>query len=66
MLLVQTTDALLAVPRRLLLFSRTAEWAELVRWRIAMPLASGQDIVATVGKNDYGCRSVIALCAVLR
>jgi hypothetical protein len=56
---------MLAVPRRILLSSRTAEWAELVCWRIAMPLASGQDIVAGVGKNNYGCRSVIALCPVL-
>jgi hypothetical protein len=55
---------LLAALGRLLLSSRTAEWVELVCWRIAMPLASGQDIVAGVGKNDYGCRSVIALCAV--
>jgi hypothetical protein len=54
-----------AVPRRLLLSSRTVEWAELVCWQIPLSLASRQDIVARVGKNDYGCRSVIALCAVL-
>jgi hypothetical protein len=54
-----------AVARRLPLSSRTAEWAELVCWQIAMPLASRQDIVARVGKNDYGWGSVIALCAVL-
>jgi hypothetical protein len=42
---------LLAVPRRLLLSFRTAEWVEPMCPRIAMPLASGQDSVAGVGEE---------------
>jgi hypothetical protein len=45
---------LLAVARWLLLSFRTAESAEPVCWRIMMPLISGQDSVARVGKNDHG------------
>jgi hypothetical protein len=45
---------LLAVARRLLSSFCTAEWADSVCLQIVMPLASGQDSVAGVGKNDHG------------
>jgi hypothetical protein len=42
---------LLAVTRRLLSSFRTAEWAQPMCPRIAMPLASGQHSVAGVGEE---------------
>jgi hypothetical protein len=51
---INDKHTLLTVARRLLLSFRTAEWAELMCWRIPMPLASGQDSVARVGKNNHG------------
>jgi hypothetical protein len=42
---------LLAVTKRLLLSFRTAEWAEPMCPRIAMPLASGQDSVVGMGEE---------------